>query len=501
MSFIRKVRRNGKIYLAEVKTTRIDGKVSQKFIRYIGKEVDGERILSTSISNMNIEEVKIYGPFIVLDQISKELNLKEYLGEYSNEILSLVYAHCVDPKSINKMEDWFKTTDLNFILDLENLTEKRLLNALDSIEKIDFDFIQRKIYEEAKEKYKLKGGGIVYDVTNTYLYGKKCPLAKLGKDKRGVRGSKLIQIGLGVTREEGFPVFHKTFSGNIADARTLTDLISIFSEYKVKSGVIVFDRGVSSEINIKFLKKYGWDSICGLKSTSILKKIILDNIQIENMLNIKNRIKVNNSTFYVITIDHNLGEIKGRLSICFNEKKQRDIRESRYDEISEGRLALKSGEVIKDGLKKYFWQNGSIKHEVIEQEQKMDGFSFIFCTKKLRNDEIVRIYFTDKDIVERAFKSLKGVTQLRPIRHWLYNRVKAHILICYFSYMILSVIKLKLKKMEVSPVKALEELKTLYKVYLKEKNNEFEITRISSLSKFQENILKSIDKKLVKINL
>jgi transposase len=41
--------------------------------------------------------------------------------------------------------------------------------------------------------------------------------------KRGSaqQGRPLIQIGLGVTQDEGIPVFHKTFDGNIADARTL----------------------------------------------------------------------------------------------------------------------------------------------------------------------------------------------------------------------------------------------------------------------------------------
>ncbi len=48
----------------------------------------------------------------------------------------------------------------------------------------------------------------VYDVTNTYFYGKKCPLAKCGKDKEGVKGRPLIQIGLGVTKQKGVPVVH-----------------------------------------------------------------------------------------------------------------------------------------------------------------------------------------------------------------------------------------------------------------------------------------------------
>src|SRR2546429_3248382 len=49
-------------------------------------------------------------------------------------------------------------------------------------------------------------------------------LSRSGHDKEGVAGRPPIQIGLGVTLEEGIPVFHKTFDGNIGDSRTLHDL-------------------------------------------------------------------------------------------------------------------------------------------------------------------------------------------------------------------------------------------------------------------------------------
>ena len=47
MSFIRKIRKNGKIYLAEVENRWVNGTCVQKHIRYIGKEADGRTILFT----------------------------------------------------------------------------------------------------------------------------------------------------------------------------------------------------------------------------------------------------------------------------------------------------------------------------------------------------------------------------------------------------------------------------------------------------------------------
>lgn len=294
-------------------------------------------------------------------------------------------------------------------------------------------------------------------MTNTYLYGKKCLLGKFGKDKRGVKGSKLIQVGLGVTKNEGFPLFHKTFNGNVADARTLTDIISIFSSLNVKKGTIVFDRGITSETNVTGLKAKGWHSICGLKSTSVLKKIVQDEVTKSELLSLRNRIKTKSSIFYVSTRKHQIGKINGILAICYNEKKARELRESRYDEIIGAKEALNEGENIKEGLRKYFWKNGSIKHSAVELDEKLDGISFVFATENLRKEEIIRLYFTDKDIVEKAFQSIKGVTKLRPIRHWLHDRVKAHVFICYLSYLLLTVLKIKLgKKLLISPSQALD---------------------------------------------
>ena len=123
------------------------------------------------------------------------------------------------------MTHWFQRTDLNLLLNLDGVTEARFLNALDLFENQDLLKMQKQIFQCVTREYKLSDKDILYDVPNTYLYGKKCPLGKLGKDKDGVKGRPLIQIGLGLTKEDGIPVFHQVFDGNIADARTLQDII------------------------------------------------------------------------------------------------------------------------------------------------------------------------------------------------------------------------------------------------------------------------------------
>ena len=177
------------------------------------KEADGKTILSSSISNIEIDQVKLYGPLLVLHHLASEIHLADHLGPYAREILSLGYAHCLDYKSVNQMARWFERTDLSMMLQLEKLTEDRLLKALDDLEATsDLQELQKEIFMSVQAQYHLKDSGIIYDVTNTYLYGKNCPLGKLGHDKEGVKCRPLIQIGLGVTRAGGHSGFSQDLS-------------------------------------------------------------------------------------------------------------------------------------------------------------------------------------------------------------------------------------------------------------------------------------------------
>jgi transposase len=496
MSYIKRFKKNGKIYLSEVESKRVDGKVIQRHIKYLGKEADGETILSSSISNASVQKVKLCGPLILLNHLAQEISLSEILGEYGDEILSLVYAHCLDYKSINRMKHWFEQTDLNMILDIDGLTEARLLSALDSLESKDPELLQREIFERVQKRYQLEVKGLIYDVTNTYLFGKKCSFAKLGKGKEGRKGKPIIQIGLGVTQKDGIPVFHKVYDGNTHDSRTFQDAITYFEEYKIKDGIFVFDRGITSKQAQLYLKKIQWKVLCGFAMSERLKEIIRSSVKDRTFFDIKNRVRLNKTTFHVVQKDYIIGDVKGKLAICFNERQRIDLNDFLYDEIMNAQLLISNGKSIKSGLEKFFSKSGKLLMEKIKQEEEFHGYSCIFTTAKLSSEQMIYHYF-NKDLVEKAFQSIKGVVRLRPVRHWLYNRVIAHVFICYLSYLLLSILKLRLRKINLSPIKALRELDTLYKVYMNDNKKGFEVSRIVALNKMQEKILKTVDKKLI----
>jgi transposase len=497
MSFIRRIKRGGRVYLAEVKNEWIDGTCVQRHIRYVGREADGKTLLAASISEVEVEQVKLYGPLLVLNHLAKEIQLSDQLGSYSQEILSLVYAHCLDYRSLNYMPTWFERTDLNFLLNLDGLTEKRLVGALDSLEALDAQVWQRQLFERVCQQYRIRPSGVIYDVTNTYLYGRHCPLGKPGHDKEEVKGRPLIQIGLGVTQEEGFPLFHKVFDGNVHDARTLQDLVTLFGSYKLGPGLFIYDRGIVSGRNILDIKRLHWDTLCGMPLNKSLKKFWRPSADAQQLMQLSHRHRVGQTLFYTCVRPYELDGVGGKLALCLNERLHRDARESRRDEVLQAERLLAQGRSIKPGLERFFDPKGHLLVTELAEAEEFDGYSCIFCTRPLPEGQMLSLYF-NKDIVEKAFHSLKGITQLRPVRHWLSERVHAHVLLCYLAYLLLSLLQYRLRKTDFTAESALLELGSMHKVYLRDAKNRFHLSRIVTLTKKQELILKTIDKALLK---
>jgi len=496
MSFIRRIKRKGRVYLAEVENKWIDGKCVQRHLRYVGREADGQTLLAASLSEVQVDQVKLYGPLFLLHYLAREINLPELLGTYSQEILCLVYAHCLDYRSLNHMPSWFERTDLNFLLNLDGLTEKRLVGALDSLEALDAEAWQRRLFEGVCRQYGLRPSGVIYDVTNTYLYGRHCPLAKPGHDKDEVKGRPLIQIGLGVTQDEGLPLFHKVFDGNVHDARTLQDLVTLFGSYKLGPGLFIYDRGIASGRNLHDIKRLHWDTLCGLPLNEALKTFWRPWAKPQELMQLSQRQRVGQTVFYTKLQPYQVDGVRGRLALCLNERLQRDARESRRDEILYAQQMLSQGKSIKPGMERFFDGHGNLLAAKLAAAEEFDGYSCVFCTRRLPEQKMLSLYF-DKDIVEKAFRSLKGITQLRPVRHWLAERVHAHVFLCYLAYLLLSLLQYRLRHTDFTAESALLELGTMYKVYLRDARQRFQLSRVVTLTRKQELILKTIDRSLL----
>jgi len=489
MSFIRKIKKGNSVYLAEVENQRIGGKVVQKHLRYVGKEVDDKPILTGSVERASVDRVTIFGPLLVLDEVAKQIDLAEALGDYGDYLLSLAFAHCVAPDSLRGMTEWYQKTEISNLLDIPKITYKKLVEAIDYLDGIDSNKVQERIFSRLKDILTLSPSAYFYDITNVYFYGVCCPLAKKGQNAER-RNQPQIQIGLAITKEEGIPIFHKVFEGNIFDSKTLPDILLHLRRHEIKNVCIVWDRGVTSKLNIREAKGMGFEILCGLALKTGMKKVV-DSVVEEDIVSMRNRVRLRSETFYVKKQRYEVEGIGGYIAVCVNEKQRQATRERRYDEIDNALKLLEEKKAIKAGLRKYIKGN-KINHGTLQLAERYDGISVIFSTRNLRPEEMVRGYF-EKDRLEKTFRCLKSFLEMDKVRFWLPNRVRGHIFIYYLAYLLVSVLECRLKESGISAEDALETLESMYKVYLTDPKSKNEFVKTVTLSKKQEEILRKVN--------
>ena len=453
MAFIRKIRKGNAIYLAKVESYREDGKVKQRVLEYVGKEENGVPIQKIDINKINIENVKQYADVTVLHQLALELNLNYLLGKHNKSIIALLIAHLICKGSILRVSKWIEQSTIKEVLGLNELTTEMLYNALDYLDECNFDKIEQSIFEFWSKIDPGDNKSFVLDVTDTYYNGKHDD-SSVRKGKDG-KISKLIQIGLGVSFENGFPAFHKSYAGNISNIKILEDLMSTMAQRGIKT--IVMDRGFYSESNVVDLDKLKMKIIVGVKQSIGIKKNILSKIDRNNIYTAKNQVLLKNTYVYV----QELKFLFGKIIIIYNPK---------YE-------ALKRDKMLAD--------------EATDNDVEFVGYSLVFHNTNLKPNAVVKKYF-DKDVVERSFRSMKGDVQLHPIRLWMPQRVTAHIKICYLCMCILSIIKFKCRKINSSPIEILNELQSIYKVNLIHSTTKQKFSKVVTLSNNQKNILKAL---------
>ena len=489
MSFIRKIKKGDSVYLAEVENQRIGGKVVQKHLRYVGKQVDDKPILTGSVARSSVDKVTIFGPLLVLDEVAKQIDLAEALGDYGDYLLSLAFAHCVAPDSLRGMTEWYQKTEISNLLDIPKITYKKLVEAIDSLDGTNGDKVQERIFSRLKNALVLYPSSYLYDITNIYFYGVCCPLAKKGQNAEGRREPQ-VQIGLAITKEEGIPIFHKVFEGNIFDSKTLPDILCHLRRHEIKNVCIVWDRGVTSKLNIREAKGMGFEILCGLALKTGMKKVV-DGVLEEDIVSMRYRVRLRSATFYVKKQRYEVEGIGGYIAVCLNEKQRQATRERRYDEIDNALKLLEEKKTIKAGLRKYIKGN-KINHGTLQLAERYDGISVIFSTRNLRPEEMVRGYF-EKDRLEKTFRCLKSFLEMDKVRFWLPNRVRGHIFICYLAYLLVSVLECRLKESGISAEDALETLESMYKVYLTDPKSKNEFVKTVTLSKKQEEIIRKVN--------
>ena len=108
-TFIRKIKTKSGTYLAEVRNKRVDGKVKQEFIRYVGKEMNSSVVRKISSSDVRAMEVRRSLDVEVVHRISSRLGINAMIPGNAS---IMVYSQLLDRPAINRMPEYLRETEI-----------------------------------------------------------------------------------------------------------------------------------------------------------------------------------------------------------------------------------------------------------------------------------------------------------------------------------------------------------------------------------------------------
>lgn len=364
-------------------------------------------------------------------------------------IVAMVMARIIEPTSKLATTRWWHTTTLPEICGVTDADEDDLYAALDWL-------ITRHAHIEKKlaARHLHKGGLVLYDLSSSYFEGTTCPLAARGYNRDGKRGKLQVNYGL-LTDPRGCPVAVSVFEGNTGDPTTLMPQVETLQKtFAIEQLILVGDRGMISQKQINALKqREGIDWITALRTGAIRKLVDGGQIQL-GLFDERNLFEVTHPDFpgerLVACRNPQLAQLRAHKRQSLLEATSKELEKVR-GLISRGTIKGKDAIGVRVG--KVVDKYKMAKHVVLDirdegfdfhvdddkvaAEAALDGLYVIRTSlpaHRLAADDVVRSYKLLSQ-VERAFRSLKTIDlEVRPIRHRLEDRVKAHIFLCMLAH-------------------------------------------------------------------
>jgi transposase len=373
-----------------------------------------------------------------------------------NLVLAMLIGQIIEPGSKLAIARGLRaetaTSTLGQILDVSGCDEDDLYDAMDWV-------AARKVaIENSLAARHLSNGTLVlYDVSSAAFEGHTCPLGKIGHARDGVKGRLQIVYGL-LCSPKGAPVAIEVFDGNTADPKTLTAQIDkLKTRFGLSRIALVGDRGMLTSARIRDERRPAHlDWISALRADQI-KVLVNDGALQLSLFDDQNLVEITHPDYpgERLVCCHNpaLADERARKRaelLAATETQLQTIAEATRRQKrplrGQDRIALRVGTVRnKFKMAKHFDLHigdeaftFTRNQDSIAAEAALDGIYVLRTSlpaSTLDRDEVV-LRYTDLADVERFFRTLNTELDVRPIRHRLADRVRAHMLLRMLSYYI-----------------------------------------------------------------
>lgn len=427
-------------------------------VEILRRVLKGEKLVAAEES-VRVGRSVPYGHVAAVLGTIRRLKLDQVLGTKRSperdRVLAMIVARVLAPDSklatARGLGEDGAFMGLSEALGLEDLSADSLYRSLDWL-------LERQPEIEAKlaARHLREGTLLLYDVSSTYLEGRRCPLSAHGYSRDGKPGKMQLVFGL-LTTAEGCPVAVEVFAGNTADPATLASAVSKARErFGLKRVVWVADRGLLTSARIEAELRpdadFGWitalraPAVQALREEGVLQLSLFDQHDLA---------EIRSSAFpgerLVACRNPLLGAERARKREALLRSTEKELEKIEKAVVRERRplrgqaaIGVRVGRVLgRFKMAKHFRleiTDDAFRFERdperIEDEAALDGIYVIRTTvpkEEMAAEAAVEAY-KNLSQVERAFRSTKTDLDVRPLHHHTEPRVRAHVFLCMLAY-------------------------------------------------------------------
>lgn len=435
-----------KIELENTATQQQTKKLNTQFANIIGKIATPTKETMVDITQLQERARHVFGIHDAYGYIYDRLGFANLFTrpkqrEDSAALLrDIVLSRIACPVSKRASVNWlFEKCGISLNLD----------NVYQMMDKIDDVFIERVKQRALSETLKLTGEKLrvlFYDATTLYFESfSEDDLKQNGYSKDLKFNQPQILLALLVT-EKGLPIGYEIFPGSTFEGHTLiTALDNLKKQYDLTDVVFVADRGLFSEENLALLEEKKFKYIVGARIKNMSKKITSD------ILNDDNYKPISLSFHHANNKDEKVEQRvasfecpkKRKLIVHYSSKRAKKDEYDRSKAIEKLHKKLSKSKDPKSllssyGYKKFLGIEGTAKIIVntdkIEDAAKWDGLVGVITNDATATPEQLFSHYRGLWQIEESFRINKHDLKMRPIYHWQPQRVKAHIAICFMSF-------------------------------------------------------------------
>jgi hypothetical protein len=371
-------------------------------------------------------------------------------------VVAMIVDRLVTPRSklgfVRAVDEETASTSLGSVLGLGTVADDEAYAALDWL------VAQQPRIEKGLARRHLRDGTLVlYDVSSSYLEGRQCPLAQFGYSRDHRPDRPQIVYGVLCTRA-GLPVAVEVFDGNTADPTTLEAQVSkLKKRFALERVVLVGDRGMITSARLREdVAPAGLDWITCLRGPQIQALAADDGPLQLSLFDDRDLAEISDPRYpgerLIVCRNPLLAAERSRKREALLQATEADlariakrVKDRRRRTMSATDIGLAVGAIrgrkkmakhfvldIRDGH--FSWTRN---RQSIAREAQLDGIYVVRTSVPADDLDSAATVQAYKDLsrVERAFRCLKtSDLEIRPVRHWNPQRVRAHVFLCMLAY-------------------------------------------------------------------